>query len=132
MKAPYTGPERRGENLQHVAVERIGLLDPRKLAHQALGVLFSIFLTLLCAIPGTLWVTGKWVGRLESQIEGFTESILEANAALTTHVREDNEATAQLRAATIEQDKTLTRVVVNQENLQARLERLERAADSAQ
>lgn len=122
-------PERiTDQALKHVEVDAVGF-GAKKVKDQFLVLLFGILLATVTGIPATIWAGSRTVTRLEMAIDRVNENLTESVNEMRLHVQTDDARTEQMTEAIQAIDKTMTRVVVNQENLQSRVDRLERLDD---
>lgn len=124
-------PMRRHDDVepQHVVVDAVGR-GTKRLYDHGLALLFGVFLATLISIPSTLWAGSGWVARMEVRLDNLTQAV----ETLGQEIDETRTVAAQkaqgVTDAVAAIDKTMTRVVTNQENLQLRVERLERKEDA--
>lgn len=124
-------PLRRRDDLplQPVALNSMTGMS-KKFADHAIALLFGVFLAFVTGFPATLWAGSRWTSRIEGELKLLNTTIAAVQSNLESHVA-DNDARVSVIAEGVNQiDKTMMRVVANQENLQARVERLERNDDS--
>jgi hypothetical protein len=116
------------EPLKHVEVDAVGD-TAKKVKDQFLVLLFGILLATVTGIPATIWAGSKWVTRVELAINQVGHDLNDAVEEMRIHVTTDDLRTQQIREAVESIDKTMTRVVVNQENLSDRVSRMEAHED---
>ena len=125
-------PRRRetDNDLEHVELDKVGGFGAKRIKDQFLIMLFGILLATVTAIPLTIWQGGRWIGRVETAIEAVNDNLTASVIEMREHVTKDDARTAAITNTINEFDKTMTRIVVNQESLQARMDRAERIEDN--
>jgi hypothetical protein len=127
---PNTEHNRRegDQPLTHVIVDAVG--KDAKWGDHFLALLFGVLLSLCVAVPGTIWIGSGWVTRIEISIASLNDNLTASVSEMRQHVTLDDARTAQITETIIAFDKTMTRIVVNQENLVTRVDRIERIEDT--
>ena len=117
------------DDFEHVEVDAVGA-GAKRVKDQFLILLFGILLATVTAIPLTIWQGSRWVGRVETAITEVNDNLTASVLEMREHVAKDDARTATITNTINEFDKTMTRIVVNQESLQARVDRLENHEDA--
>jgi len=102
----------------------------KKFADQLIVLVFGVFLAFVTGFPAILWAGSRWTGRIEGELKTMNSVIADVQESLAEHMADNEKRVGAIAEGVQQIDKTMTRVVTNQENLQARVERLERNDDS--
>lgn len=101
----------------------------KKIADQFIVLMFGVLLAFVTGFPATLWAGSRWTARIEGELKVLNGTVADVATELTSYKAQMEAVTASLSSGIAEIDRTMTRVVTNQENLQARVDRLERNDD---
>ena len=124
-------PMRRKDDIapQPVVVNAVSGMTKKFLDH-GIALMFGVFLAFITGFPATLWMGSRWTQRIEGELKILNQTVAAVVTDMTQYKTEQAQASKALSEGVGEIDKTMARVVANQENLQARVDRLERNDDS--